>query len=530
MTFHLMNDLQEKLDVLNKLESEDDWEKIAELCRQLAFSHQIDQGTSKAAVLYMSLNGKTDYVRIYVDAVLSLQSHDHAYIDDLMDVLAKENLEANAYLYLLDALKRHPVNAHLIKKAADISLYLGYLDEAYHWTASLSFSKPAASDTPRRNRLELFLGKRAQSYPFQILAGFVYSRSSGSTFKPEDPPGESELFSQNPDRTKFLKNISGWENVYAGSLNLYTHAPPRDVNRHIVPIAYEAGVNVTYPDPHATVPKERFGYWYYTGFVFFSGKAVPVLFRYPDFRQDARVLEVFSSERLRATLELSDNDQVLCYFCSEQENMCEWLQCKLDIYAIFARNQQAFGRRGELYQAHESWKLPGQRPTLSRIASYNLRKWISSEDHILDIGCNIGCFGIETSMLAASYTGFDNNPDLIAIATRLAKHKHADNCTFTTCSFDQFRAGNNKKFDLIFSFAVHVWIGIPMQAYIEQLKNMLASGGTVIIESNNLDTNDSDFMKNMELFLKAGFMLLYQGELKDDGVIRRAFCVFKALQ
>lgn len=530
MTSLLPSDFQDKLSLLNKWEEQGKWEEIENFCHALALDHHADLAKSLATVRSMSRSGGSDYARIYVDRLLSLQPDRNQHIADLIAKLATENLEAQAYLYLLDAIKRRPEDIRLRKMASDLSLYLGYLDEAYHWTASLAFFKPMPNVKARRNRLDLFLKKRAPTHPFQLLAGTVYSRSSAQAFNTEDPPGERELMTLNPLREKFLKDISGWESVYAGSLNLYTTNPPHEINQRISAVAYEAGVDVNYPDAHASVPKERFGYWYYTGFLFFSGKIAQVLFRYPDFRKDSLVLEVFSSEKLRTTLELSDGDRVLCYFSSEKEQSDEWLKCKLEIYSVFARNQQAFGRHGELYQAHEEWKLPGQRPTLSRIESYNLQRWILPEDHILDIGCNIGCFGIETAKFASSYTGFDNNPDLITIATCLARYKNTENCTFLTSDFEKFRLANDRKFNIIFSFAVHVWIGIPMREYIQQLKEMLAPAGTVIIESNNLDTNDLSFMENMQEFLKADFMLLHQGELTDDGVIRRAFCVFKALQ
>jgi len=148
---------------------------------------------------------------------------------------------------------------------------------------------------------------------------------------------------------------------------------------------------------------------------------------------------------------------------------------------------------------------------------------------VLDIGCNIGCFGVEVSKNVGSYVGFDINDSLVKIASRLANYHRADNCQFLTSSFEDYRNSEPGKFDLIFSFAVHVWIGKPMNEYVEDLKAMLEPGGVVIIESNDLVRNDTQFFANMSCFYEQGFFLLYRGTLKDDGVINRGFCVFKRL-
>ncbi|WP_353806423.1 class I SAM-dependent methyltransferase [Methylobacillus sp.] len=144
---------------------------------------------------------------------------------------------------------------------------------------------------------------------------------------------------------------------------------------------------------------------------------------------------------------------------------------------------------------------------------------------------NIGCFGIEASALAPSYTGFDNNPDLIEIANRQSPRalSSGKKLPFMCCDFDAFHTHNDRKFDVIFSFAVHVWIGIPIAEYISRLRSMLAPQGILVIECNNLDKNDHDFLSNMRLFRETGFMLLHRGEIIDDGIIRRTFCVLKSL-
>ncbi|WP_195742022.1 MULTISPECIES: hypothetical protein [Methylobacillus] len=53
---------------------------------------------------------------------------------------------------------------------------------------------------------------------------------------------------------------------------------------------------------------------------------------------------------------------------------------------IICLSDPLLGRYGELYQAHEGWDLPGQRPTLARMAAYALGRWVTSDAAVLDTG------------------------------------------------------------------------------------------------------------------------------------------------
>ncbi|MCB5208276.1 methyltransferase domain-containing protein [Methylovorus mays] len=207
----------------------------------------------------------------------------------------------------------------------------------------------------------------------------------------------------------------------------------------------------------------------------------------------------------------------------------DWERAKQLALEKFAQQPQAFGR-GQLYQGHEAWALAGQRPTLSRLQAYGLDPYLLPEHKVLDIGCNLGLMGMALSPRIARYHGIDSNPALIEIARILAAGRGIKNCEFQHCSFNDLMQTSPEPYDMVLSFAVHVWIGLPMAQYAAQLKTLLKPGGTLIIESNNLASNDQSFFSDIQVFLDHGYILQKQGMLKDDGIIERGFCIFRCGQ
>lgn len=443
-------------------------------------------------------------------------------------LLNRRGNHSAAHECFLTTVAFEPRHASARRSLATLALYRGELDEAYHWIGSLSAFQPKGDVSGVSAQLEMLLNKRDSSSEYYCGSAQVFSRSSRST---EGPPGERDLMELNPERVEGILALCGWSRLEPGTLNLSLGFSFDDVAQSIAPGFYEAGSEVVYPDGYLHIPKLRVGYWYYQGYLHYQGKHLPVLFRRAVTPNSAEVIEVFAECSVREALSVTDGASVLCYFAApgapaKDEN---WLACLLDIYAIFFAQHQQFGRKRELYQGHEGWGMPGQRPTMHRFEKYALDRWLDPSARVLDIGCNIGCFGVEVSKNVGSYVGFDINDSLVQIARRLARYHEVDNCKFLTSSFEDYRNSEPGKFDLIFSFAVHVWIGKPMVGYVADLKEMLEPGGIVVIESNDLVRNDAQFFSNMAAFYEQGFFLLYKGNLQDDGVINRGFCVFKLL-
>lgn len=435
---------------------------------------------------------------------------------------------SGAYECFLTTVNIEPRHVAARQSLATLALYRGDLDEAYHWIGSLNAFNPSGDVGVITAQLEMVLGKRGAGSQFYFGKAQVFSRSSQSA---EGPPGERDILAINPERRDGILGLCGWQKIEPGTLNLALKFNFNEVASMIAPSFYEAGEQVVYPEAYKYIPQKRIGYWYYQGAVQFKGSHLPVLFRRAVTPNSEEVLEVFAEHSVRERLALADGDSLICYFATpgDAAPSGDWMKCLLDVHEIFLAEHQQFGRKRELYQGHEGWDMPGQRPTVHRFEKYSLQKWLEPGARVLDIGCNIGCFGVEVSKSVGSYVGFDINESLVNVAQRLADYHQASNCEFLTSSFEEFRQNAPGTFDLIFSFAVHVWIGKPMDQYGQDLKAMLNSGGTIIIESNDLVRNDAQFFANMQAFYEQGFFLLFRGALKDDGVINRGFCVFKRL-
>lgn len=256
-----------------------------------------------------------EYAKAFIDKMTQLSAGNSEYFHSLLTILERNHREDKAYLYLLHILRQHPNSLRLIQKICDLSLYLGYLDDAYYWASRLvSYTSSENYLKFRKARLDLFLRKKASACDLLSITGQVFSRSTHPSFKPGDPPGEKEILALNPEREENLERIANSEYLYGGTLNLRTDSLPNKIFQSIAPVAFEAGIQVIYPSKFAHIPKQRIGYWYYKGFICSKDRCRPVLFKYPDIPYNVFTLEVFSAHHLRDELSLSDNELVICYF------------------------------------------------------------------------------------------------------------------------------------------------------------------------------------------------------------------------
>jgi 2-polyprenyl-3-methyl-5-hydroxy-6-metoxy-1,4-benzoquinol methylase len=175
--------------------------------------------------------------------------------------------------------------------------------------------------------------------------------------------------------------------------------------------------------------------------------------------------------------------------------------------------------RGDLYQTCQELLLPGQRPTALRFREYDLAAILKPSDRVLDIGCNCGFLALHTSRFVKHVDGFDAAAHFIAIAGIAKKYLERENCTFTASSFSEF--STSESYDVIFSFAVHHWIGMPIPDYAARLLELLKPGGLVLLESQDLSTHDQDWDEKLRQFCSAGFEEVRSGTMSDDGLIAR---------
>lgn len=199
-----------------------------------------------------------------------------------------------------------------------------------------------------------------------------------------------------------------------------------------------------------------------------------------------------------------------------------------DVMRLFHESRQVFGDFGMLYQAYEPLRLAGHRPARERYDIYRLDKVLTGKSRVLDIGCNAGFLALLCAEKAAQVDAFDIEPNLVAIGRRVAEHLQLTNIRFQACGFDDFLIDG--QYDLIFSFAVHHWIGLPMARYAARLDSWLAPGGVIVFESQgrrSSETVEENLDEKIGHLLALGMEVLWEGELLDDGMNKRTFAVLR---
>lgn len=179
------------------------------------------------------------------------------------------------------------------------------------------------------------------------------------------------------------------------------------------------------------------------------------------------------------------------------------------------------------YQSLELIGLEGQRPTLYRILKYHLREICVAEKTVLDIGCNTGFIDMTISPYVKSVTGVEYDNVLANIANEVKQYLEIENCSFINGSFQKWIAENrNEKYDIIFSFAVHHWIGLEAKKYVESLNELLNIDGYICFESHII-TDDDGYFECIKCFEEKGYTIIRRENIMDDGIHKREFIIMK---
>lgn len=190
----------------------------------------------------------------------------------------------------------------------------------------------------------------------------------------------------------------------------------------------------------------------------------------------------------------------------------------------FRKNRQAFG--GDFfYQSYPPLGIKGQRPTDVRVETYEIRKYLKQDSDVLDIGCNCGFLDMYLADWVNSVTGIEYNEKLVEVAKELASMLGKENVTFQNADYKKWQSSNVKKFDIIFSCAVHIWLNITPEEYAVQLNELLKINGHIVFESQTLQ---SDILYDVFCiqFIRKGLRQIKEGYIKDDGQTDRKYVIF----
>ena len=135
----------------------------------------------------------------------------------------------------------------------------------------------------------------------------------------------------------------------------------------------------------------------------------------------------------------------------------------------------------------------------TRVEFYDIKKYLTKDMDLLDIGCSTGLFGFYLSDYVKNVVGIDYNKENIERAIGFKNSKNKDNCDFYNKSFSEFFASNNKKtFDFVLLLALIDHIkndsdkngnSLTREEIIDIILTKINKNGYLLIESAPIRTN-----------------------------------------
>ena len=147
----------------------------------------------------------------------------------------------------------------------------------------------------------------------------------------------------------------------------------------------------------------------------------------------------------------------------------------------FLSKTQQFGTT-DFYQNYPPLKITWKRPTASRFWNYWLENYIDKNTEILDIWWNIWFFSAYVSRFVKHIDLVEYNSDLVSIWKQLVEYEKIKNLNIINMDFKEFT--NDKKYDIVFSFAIHKWIWMNFQDYISKLYSFIKDWWYLILETH----------------------------------------------
>lgn len=147
------------------------------------------------------------------------------------------------------------------------------------------------------------------------------------------------------------------------------------------------------------------------------------------------------------------------------------------------------------YQSYPPLNFKWDRDTLKRFKTYELESYIDKDKEILDIWWNLCFFSLYTSRFVKSIDIVEYNQNLAEIWKDLRDYEKIKNVEIFNMDFKKFNT--EKKYDIIFSFAIHMWVWLPFREYLEKIHFLLKDDWILFLESQDL--NSDPFEENLNL-------------------------------
>jgi len=190
----------------------------------------------------------------------------------------------------------------------------------------------------------------------------------------------------------------------------------------------------------------------------------------------------------------------------------------------FLKEVEQFGVT-DFYQNYPPLKISGKRNTLCRFKMYGLKERVDKNWEVLDIGGNIGFFSLYLSRFVKSIDLVEQNKNLTDIGQKLAEHEKINNVKIINLDFKKY--SSNKRYDMIMSLAIHKWVGLKFDEYLERIHSLLKEGGLLLMESHIIYNNKGDYIEPL-LKKSTLFEIVERGEIDDHNGQYREFFWLKA--
>ncbi len=183
------------------------------------------------------------------------------------------------------------------------------------------------------------------------------------------------------------------------------------------------------------------------------------------------------------------------------------------------------------YQSYPPLNIRWQRSSASRVWNYGLLKYVDKNKTVLDIWGNVGFLSLYLSKFAKHIDIVEYAKYAAEIWKYLQKEENIKNVTIINWDFGKYKT--DKKYDLIMSFAVHWWVWIEFNNYMQKISDLMTEDGTFIIESHFIykwisrSWDDSDLQKQIEKTWL--FQIIDSGISDDDFWVMRDFFVLQKI-
>ena len=116
-----------------------------------------------------------------------------------------------------------------------------------------------------------------------------------------------------------------------------------------------------------------------------------------------------------------------------------------------------------------------------RVKEYGILDYVNKDSAVLDLGCNRGYFGVHLSPNISHYVGIDSDKFQLQYGINECLRKGITNVNYSNTNY---YLSMTDKYDIIFCFAFHIYVGVSMAGFAKHLINILNPNGHLFLEGH----------------------------------------------